>query len=74
MKRIIFALMVVLGMVTVTTLYADGYQSNGAGGTYGTGSNAGGGYQSNGAGGFYGTGNNAGQHCQSNGAGGLNCN
>ena len=73
-----FLLVTVAALIGVITIQASaqngGWQSNGAGGVYGTGNNMGGGYQSNGAGGFYGTGNNMGRHCQSNGAGGMYCN
>ena len=74
-KRLFRILMVMLVLTVIDSAYAQGgWQSNGAGGSYGTGNNTGSGWQSNGAGGSYGTGNNTGRSCQSNGADGYNCN
>jgi hypothetical protein len=75
-KCLLVSVIALIGVIAISFQVSaqNGWQSNGVGGVYGTGNNAGGGYQSNGVGGVYGTGNNAGRNCQSNGVGGMYCN
>lgn len=73
MNKLFIRSISILAIALAGSAYAQGgYQPNGYGGVYGTGSNNGAGYQSNGYGGVNGTGRNTGGGYQSNGHGGVN--